>query len=331
MRIVDRRVLFRSREDLNFPRHFIYDDGRMALSFTRGRHSVYERTHFFVSEDGGRTWLTDLAYPFDHHIHFINRLSDGSLLTWGESGLMEQRFRRYFEAAVSHNEGRSWLVEHMPVEGGWERLTQFNRLLELQDGTLLQGVYGSVRGAGARQVHVVSRSPGETWWRPRGQVFQSRPGDPWEHSSEGAFERLPDGRLVCVARTGYPDSPLVQSWSEDEGCTWTPARCLEHSGVAPQLLLMDNGLLLLLFGARRANKLDGAMTALTSDDGGETWSEGFILYDGPGSSYGCVVATGPDRCLVTYSAGRFRRPELPQYTDPGEFNEICAATLAVER
>jgi len=331
MRVIDRQVLFQSREDLNFPRHFIYDDGRMALSFTQGRHSVYERSHFFVSEDGGRTWLTDFAYPFDHHIHFINRLSDRSLLTWGESGLLRQSFRRYFEAAISHNEGRSWVVEPMPVEGSWERLIQFNRLLELDDGTLVQGVYGSRPGARDRQVHVVCRRPGETWWRPRGQVFQSRPEDPWQNSGEGAFERLPHGRLVCVARTGYPDSPLVQSWSEDDGHTWAPATCLDHSGVAPQLLLMDNGLLLLLFGAREENKLNGAMTALTSDDGGETWSDPFILYDGPGSSYGCVVPTGPDRCRVTYSEGRFRRQELPQYAGSEELNKICAATLIVER
>lgn len=335
MKTVDRQVWFQSREDLNFPRHFVFGGGRISAYFSLGRHSVYEKNYFLVSEDNGKTWLTDYAYPFNQHLHFISRLKDGFLFTWGEHGFNRERFKRFFTAAVSCDEGKSWAVKQMPVEGGFESLTQFNPLVETEDGTLLQGAYGNRFGEAGRYVYLLSRSPGETWWRLRAKVFEPGTGDKWHEKStdlganENAMVLLPGGKIMCVARTGYPESPLIQSWSEDCGRTWSAPVILEHSGVCPQLLQMNNGKLVLVFGARRKNKIDGALTALVSSDGGGSWSDPYVIYDGPGSCYSCVTPAGENTCLVSYAESVFRRPELPQYTEPGEFNKICSATLVM--
>ena len=338
LRIVDRVVWVQSREDLNFPYLASYGEDRFGLFFSRGRHAVGEWAHYLLSEDNCQTWRDDSACPFvdprrecPPYLFPYLALRDGTLMSIvlrrKASGLA------FVCQVTSTDHGRSWheswepiscpgvavYVEHSPIG-----LYLWGPVCELADGDLL--ALGMLESA-ERQVYLLERRRGETMWRHRSTIFQPQP---WtrEGPNETSIAQLASGRLVAVCRTGYPESPLLWATSDDVGHSWSPPKRLPWSGVLPVLYLMDNGTLVLIYGARRKDKL-GALTAVGSTDGGETWSEPLILYDGPGSCYQYAARIGPDKLLVPYAASQFRRPELPQFTPRGEYNQICGLTLVV--
>ena len=62
--------------------------------------------------------------------------------------------------------------------------------------------------------------------------------------------RLEDGRLLGVIRTGH-FTPMVASWSDDEGKTWTPLQTppgLGPGGCDPYLLKLQDGRIALAYG-----------------------------------------------------------------------------------
>jgi hypothetical protein len=66
---------------------------------------------------------------------------------------------------------------------------------------------------------------------------------------EPAMLRLENGLLYCVMRTtSGPISPLVHSWSMDEGETWSAPESLHVTGIAPSLSKLRNGSLAMGFG-----------------------------------------------------------------------------------
>ena len=83
---------------------------------------------------------------------------------------------------------------------------------------------------------------------------------------EPAFEILPDSTFLCVMRTG-PASPLYEAFSYDRGKTWTVAKPFTPNGVKPQLLLLNNGVLVLASGR------PGVQIRFSFDGSGQTWSE----------------------------------------------------------
>jgi len=332
----DRKIWVQSREDLNFPVLADYGDNRYGLRFTRGRHGVGEWIHSLISEDRGQTWRDDHTRDDPtYHGFFITRLRDGSL--FGITPDPDKTTGLFLRQVVSYDSGRSWSCSREPVEGveaygsRARDIYSWNAPLELPNGCLLLGTYFFSRfdeSGFKSEVEVLERKPGETIWRRKSNVFGLQL-ETQEGANEAALALLPSGRIVCAARTGYPDSPMLWAYSDDEGASWSEPTPLPWSGVAPRMYLMGNGALVLIFGARRADKLNGALTAVGSLDGGEGWSEPFVLYDGPGSCYHTGIVTGPDQLLISYAESQFRRLELPQFTPPGEYNKICAIALRV--
>ena len=345
---IDEKVLFQSKQDLNFPRFFIYDENRCQISFTKGRHGVYETHIVMQSEDGGETWLPDSEYPLRQHIQSISRLDENTLYGWGELSLNKPNpFDKYYEIAVSYNNGKTWSVEKMPLAETKIAMRPFNRLVQLKDGTLIQPAYATAAGDQKNSQYVLAKKPGESWWRPRGKVFgpeiqeiypdvyreSQEVHDGFHGVNEGTIELLDDGRLLCVARTGYKSSPMIQAWSQDGGYTWsTPKPVLNCGGVCPNLRKMPNGNLVLVFGARYTGekRISGDITALLSSDGGETWTEPYIIYSGPGSSYSDIVPIGDDAFMVIYARSAFSLQYLPQYSAVSEYNKICLATVEIK-
>jgi len=348
--ISDEKTWVQSREDLNFPHVASYGEDRFGLFFSRGRHSAAEWGHYMLSEDGCQTWRHDPS-PFAEnrrecpYFEFPQmKLRDGTLMT-----VLLKRHRKVGDhfglAKVQHitsqDHGRTWTESWEPIDCPgvliYETLSpiglcMWGPVVEQPDGELLAlGLGPDITGLGPpgeNEIVALMRRPGETMWRFKSRVFAPRPDTP-EGVNEGWMALLPDGALVAACRTGYPDSPLLWTRSENGGATWSNAEELPWSGVYPIPYLMDNGVLVLIFGARRGDKLNGALSAVGSTDGGASWSEPFVLYDGPGSCYHFAAKLGPDRLLVPYANSQFRRRELPQFTQRGEFNKICALTLKV--
>ena len=119
-----------------------------------------------------------------------------------------------------------------------------------------------------------STDAGRTWSKPLNVP------DNWsETSNTPALHRLvaPDGtaRLFCLAdgldwsRQGKPPYPMHQSYSEDDGKTWTPMAPNGVEGEVPlkTILKFDDGKRLVMW-----SDLPGYVVQSESRDGGLTWS-----------------------------------------------------------
>ncbi len=84
--------------------------------------------------------------------------------------------------------------------------------------------------------------------------------------SEPAFDVTEDGTFVCVMRTGG-NTPMYSSISKDQGKTWTTPQPIAPNGVFPQMLLLDNGVLVLASGR------PGLQLRFCLDGTGENWTD----------------------------------------------------------
>ena len=114
---------------------------------------------------------------------------------------------------------------------------------------------------------------------------------------------LDERRAICVMRTtdGLGLGPMYQSHSNDMGRSWSKPRVIAEYGVRPRLLRLENGVMVLSSGR------PGVQLHFSTDEG-RTWSESTSILNGDRSAitddscgYTDLLATGPDRCLITYS------------------------------
>ena len=70
-----------------------------------------------------------------------------------------------------------------------------------------------------------------------------------EGPDEAALCRLKDGRLMCVFRMGFSNTPFGQSFSSDAGKTWSePVAMTGVFSVCPCLATLPNGPIILTGG-----------------------------------------------------------------------------------
>lgn len=150
----------------------------------------------------------------------------------------------------------------------------------LDDGTLVAGKYpgyyqnseGSVLECGIS--FYKSSDHGNNWKRIGVIPFQPEKGknpesyiyNGGEGFNEPTFAILKDGTYVCVMRTGH-NTPLYRSFSKDGGYNWSLPEPFTSNGVCPNLLLLDNGVLVLSSGR------PGVQLRFNIDGDGKDWSE----------------------------------------------------------
>ncbi|QYC41246.1 hypothetical protein Nocox_18185 [Nonomuraea coxensis DSM 45129] len=177
--------------------------------------------------------------------------------------------------------------------------------VQLADGTILITVYARYLDTGAYQAEVYASSDGGRTFERRGVI--ARPEEAGYGYTEAALAQVMDGTLLAVIRRdggGY--ATLSQARSADGGRTWTRPAGLRFAGmdcvvrgVAPRLLLMPDGMLVLSAG-RPDNWL-----AVSRNGLGYEWGEPRVTYhnrdgvwDTHGSSgYTGVAAVGPHRLI----------------------------------
>ncbi|MEV0612426.1 exo-alpha-sialidase [Nonomuraea sp. NPDC050404] len=166
--------------------------------------------------------------------------------------------------------------------------------VQLADGTILITLYARYARTGTYQAEVYASRDGGRRFERRGVIAEPEPGFAY---TEAAIEQAVDGSLVAVLRRdGGPYATLRQSRSLDGGRTWSPVRELRFAGmdcvargVAPRLLLMPGGVLVLSAG-RPDNWL-----AVSPDGLGEEWLQPQVTYhnrDGVWDTHGSSGYTG---------------------------------------
>ena len=135
----------------------------------------------------------------------------------------------------------------------------------LKDGGWLGTWYGFF-GDDKRMSLVCAASQDAFNWEIRSVIAGADcPLEGSDGPSESALCRMPDGRLMCVFRLGSC-VPFGQTWSSDEGRTWTPARSMENVfSVEPSLQAMAGGVIAVSAGR------PGIYVWFNADGTGTSW------------------------------------------------------------
>jgi len=129
-----------------------------------------------------------------------------------------------------------------------------------------------------------------------------------EGFDEPCLLRVPDGRILCMLRTGS-GRPIYKSWSSDDGKGWSEPVKTGVVGVEPKLLLMTSGVIACSYGRSRKDVSDRPgpfgfpsedAWIMFSQDGGETWTNHTVLYEGPSTGYTSMVELSPGELLCTH-------------------------------
>ena len=202
-------------------------------------------------------------------------------------------------------------------------------LREMPDGTLLACMIGSFEEDKSpttdprskmetpmkmRSFLVRSSDQGDTW-RYLSTVAAPRAGivDDTEGFNEWALLPLDDGRMLAVMRTGHY-SPMVASWSDDGGKTWSPPADMGLGpGVDPYLLRLQDGRLAVAYGQlvqRRGAKKEHwtqedqrrrCQLAINADGSGKGWVATTVADYSRRMAYPTIFEVEPN--VILYQSG----------------------------
>jgi hypothetical protein len=223
--------------------------------------------------------------------------------------------------------------EYQNVPGDWgQRTWMENRIARNgSTGELYYGDYWTMYEdengqfpAKWRTSLMASNDGGRTWER-RGVITH-----PAESMCEPMVEMNRNGEWVCVVR-GI--TTMFKSHSTDGGYTWTHPQPIYGYGVLPQLLQLNNGVMVLGFG-RTAEPNPNETILLFSTDGGYTWgNKQVVLSEGninPMScSYTSLLALNENSFLFGFPGAHTRFPD--RYVSPPDTRkQLLARRVIVE-
>lgn len=157
----------------------------------------------------------------------------------------------------------------------------WGNIKELEDGSLITGVYGgyyqnsvgSVLRGGISFYN--STDIGKSWVMIGKIPYQeSDNGNPNTYLFDGSdglneptFEILKDGTYICVMRNYSWSAPMVKAFSKDNGKTWSTPEPFTPNGVKPRLMLLGNESLVLVSGR------PGIQLRFSLNGDGDIWTE----------------------------------------------------------
>lgn len=285
-----------SSHDMNFCLANRFADGTVHLTHTIGVHVVNERGRAAVSRDGGKTWeARETQYSFAMN-SFDNRQGQKCrILCWDDAMTATHEL----DFNILAEDGKSFSHGKIPVTLPYASSLRVQRqMLRLRDGRLLMPAYGRKESArGNHCLLLVSADDGESW-QFLADVADSNEVPSVEGPNEAAVAELADGTLLCVYRIGGKEG-LAQKRSSDGGKTWSKTTKVSEFGACPQLMVMENGTLLLLCGRP-------GLYLYVDFSGTGTQYQRVTLHDGPDtSSYATVMEVAPDELLVVRDVTNF--------------------------
>lgn len=208
-------------------------------------------------------------------------------------------------------------------------VTPFGAIIDGLNGDLLSAAYCKEEKDGRQQVLLIrSKDRGMTWdeYSLIVGLAESEKPTTWmgdEGPNETAIVRLADDRLYAIFRTGQ-NAMMGQTWSSDDGKTWTRPVPIGFKGVDPHLRRLRNGVLALTTGR------PGPVTLFFSLDGrGEHWSHATELFKGRSTCYSDLVELEPGRLLVVYDSVPYGPQQIP-YSEKSAKNTIYGTFVELE-
>lgn len=208
-------------------------------------------------------------------------------------------------------------------------------LIALPDGSLLASAYARFVGDDTpcpylptmmkcRSILLVSRDEGLTWDYMSTVAYDPEIGQ--EGHNETSIVRLTQGprsgRLLCWMRTGSAGDPIYETFSDDDGMTWSEPCQTEALGVDPCLLELSDGTLACSWGTRLHDVsgfinnecVDQSPTykVMFSRDGGTSWTNPVeVPLKSPATGMDCntgysaLAELEPGKVLLVYDLGSF--------------------------
>lgn len=337
----------RSKGFLWFPTVIRLSNGHLLalMSNYADEHTTASTCSASWSTDGGLTWS-----PLRPALY-----GDGALtLPSGDALLMPYYLRPLGEGVMGTPyqlcaPGNQELRAVRPgiTIGGWPRpdrsfdpklgLSGFvcnGQVVPLKAGGHLATLYGHFAGT-SRYSLVASESPDGVSWKIRAVIADENCElEGKEGPCESALCRLADGRILCVFRM-EPGKPYGQSYSSDDGRTWTkPVAMSGPFSVQPSLAALPDGTLALSGGR------PGLFLWLCADRRGESWQKIDVLANhnqfqsaetikgaGNTSSYTEVIVLDDTHLLYIYDRIPHSWSRIPQ--DSPETNSVWVVRVTV--
>ena len=243
----------------------VFSDGRVGMNWFKYRYPA------------------DYSEPWVHHLFFA--VSDSSGLNFGEHIQVDTGVFDYSETSTLDENG-IWVDEN-----GSEITVaaSSSSAIEHEGKIIIPGYFGNAlnwetmsKTPKTRVVLYESADGGKTW--TPNEVKAEIGEKTW--LQEPALLKVTDKRWIIQVRTAVGSSPsakgdLVQTVSEDGGKTWSAYKSLGFVAHAPELLKLENGVIVSSFrwldwGTDVTRE---AVSMVYSLDGGETWSDLIEILD----------------------------------------------------
>ena len=243
----------------------VFSDGRVGMNWFKYRYP------------------SDYSEPWVHHLFFA--VSDSSGLNFGEHIQVDTGVFDYSETSTLDENG-IWVDEN-----GSEITVaaSSSSAIEHEGKIIIPGYFGNAlnwqtmsKTPKTRVVLYESADGGKTW--TPNEVKAEIDEKTW--LQEPALLKVTDKRWIIQVRTAVGSSPsakgdLVQTVSEDGGKTWSAYKSLGFVAHAPELLKLENGVIVSSFrwldwGTDVTRE---AVSMVYSLDGGETWSDLIEILD----------------------------------------------------
>ena len=268
----------RSRGYFWFPNLWVMPNGDLLSTIAACTDEHLSAYPYFVtwSRDGGLTWSEPVVAADGGQVLLHLDSGDSILLPYdlrprahgmGAPYNLFPAGERTFKYVATGTIVTGWPRPDRPkVEGLDVSGFSFNgQTLRLNDGTYMATLYGKFAGDDGGSI-VAAESTDGVYWSIRSVIADKSCRVPGKWGpSESAICRLKDGRIMCVFRVESA-MPFGQTWSSDEGKTWTPAVQMDGPfSVQPSTAVMADGTLALSGGRQ------GLYLWLNLDGSGREW------------------------------------------------------------
>ena len=299
LELIDARSLFddgpaRRRNAASVIR--IDSTGRLLMVFSEGRgaevrsDAAIMQTH---SDDDGATWADPTpiyAYPgwFSLAMGGLARVADDNVkLLLGRIKIdlslpgTEPMTGWWVASATTRDGGETWSEpsDEIRLFPHWTELYGASNPHPLSDGQLLWAVMGTQgRDEGWHSGVSFTGPDGDDFSAPT--IIAREPGRDY---SDIDVVRLDGGRFLAVVRE-HVTRQSVQSYSSDEGRTWSPIHPTPFKGSNIKLYRLRSGAIVCAY--RDEDRGRRGVSISVTENGGESWSDAGQLYAaGPASAH----------------------------------------------
>ena len=226
----------------------------------------------------------------------------------------------------------------------WSHINWFSDILQLDNKNLITTLSMRFEGDELETTMAVrSEDEGHHWQYLSTIAAAEAVPDASEGFDEPCLVMLEDGDLMCVSRVGSgPGQFLARTYSSDGGSTWSPLDRLPAWSVAPQIVRLTNGVLILSTGR------PGLFLWFSTDARGQHWQafdvqqyHNMVLdkkysigemnntVQDQTTAYTALVEVTPNHLLLVYDRSPFGWSAVPAGSD--ERSQIFMLEIDVQR